>query len=221
MSSGVSPRRRQAGLVLAVGLGVVAILVGLYRTPARAILPPVVAHLDADPTTTVAAAPATPAATVTSVPARSTTSTTAIDPPPVSSPISAGGSHPISTTTSGAAPTTTAPVPATTSTTAGYVAPHVTSKTYPGNLSYPDNVSARYSQATSAGQVSGSATWSGTAQLSITVACPGSAPVQQTGTSGLYVSTESSSGTCTVTIAEPAGTQASVSYSISIFFPSS
>jgi len=198
------PRARQAGVVLGVALAVVAILTALYKTPARAVLPSPVRNLDAPP---------------------ATTSTTRADPPPTTttvpgaSALGAPGQLAHIATPPASTTTTTAPSPPATTTTV-YVAPHVASQSYPGNLTYPDNISARYSETTTAGEVSGSATWSGTPDLTITVSCPGSPSASQTGTSGLYVSASSSGGTCDITIAEPSSEQATVSYTLSVQYPS-
>ena len=89
-----------------------------------------------------------------------------------------------------------------------------------GNLTYPGNVSALYTVPAS-GLVTATATWSGAADLSLSIACPGR-QTQQTGPTGLSVSVAGttpeggSTGTCAVTIAEPTGTEATVSYSLSV-----
>ena len=115
-----------------------------------------------------------------------------------------------STTTSSTTTTTEAPT---------YVAPHVATASWPGNLGDP-YTSASYQITTTGGEVSASATWSGTPTLSVNVSCTGAAQTQS-GSSGLYVSVDAESGSCTITLAEPAGIEDSVSYSLTTNYPSS
>lgn len=87
----------------------------------------------------------------------------------------------------------------------------------PGNLEYPDDVSAAY-PVTSGGGVSASATWTGTASLDLSLACPGG-EIRQTGPSGLALSMAAPAGQCTVTLSEPAGVEATVSYTLLLQYP--
>ncbi len=94
-----------------------------------------------------------------------------------------------------------------------------TTTTDPGFLAYPGNVSASY-PVTAAGPVSASASWTGSSDLSLSVSCPGRQD-QKTGPSGLSVAIGAAAATtgaadCTVVIAEPVGTEATVSYSLTI-----
>jgi hypothetical protein len=91
--------------------------------------------------------------------------------------------------------------------------------TDPGYLSYPDDVSAAYPVA-SAGPVTATASWSGGADLSLAVTCPGRQD-QVTGASTLTATVGAATSaagadTCTVTVAEEAGTEATVSYSLTV-----
>ncbi len=94
----------------------------------------------------------------------------------------------------------------------------VVSQSWPGNLEYPDDVAATFALRTSGGVVSATAAWSGTPALSISVRCDGAGRTA-TGTTGLYVAAVAGPGTCAVTIAEPAGTEAVVSYSLVTHYP--
>lgn len=87
-----------------------------------------------------------------------------------------------------------------------------------GNLTYPDNVSALYSFP-GTGPVEATATWSGTPELTLSISCVGRTSTR-TGTSGLSVSVpqavSGTTGTCTVSLTEPTGVRAQVSYSIDV-----
>lgn len=58
------------------------------------------------------------------------------------------------------------------------------------------------------------ATWSGTTSLELAITCPGGLSVSRTGSSGLSLEMDDShgGGDCTVTLAEPPGVRADVSY---------
>ncbi|MDA8359010.1 MAG: hypothetical protein M0Z95_22540 [Actinomycetota bacterium] len=86
----------------------------------------------------------------------------------------------------------------------------------PGNLEYPDNISASYPVPAGAG-VTASATWSGVPELTLSIDCP-TGHVSRTGSSGLSVSVPSGGGqgTCDVVIAETASASGTVSYSLDI-----
>jgi hypothetical protein len=122
---------------------------------------------------------------------------------------------------------TTAPVPqvttqaSTTTTTQAptYVPPHVATQNWPGNLGDP-YTSASYQLNTTGGEVSASATWSGTPTLNLQVTCAG-ATNSQGGPTGLYVSVDAGAGSCTIALSEPTGAEASVSYSLTVSFPTS
>lgn len=87
----------------------------------------------------------------------------------------------------------------------------------PGNLEFPDNVSATYPLA-SGGGVTASATWTGAPALELSVDCPGGQS-GRTGPSGLAVSVAGPAGACTVTLAEPAGIEATVAYTLDLQYP--
>jgi hypothetical protein len=72
---------------------------------------------------------------------------------------------------------------------------------------------------TTGGEVSATSSRSGTPDLSISISCPTS-NASQSGSSGLYVSVTSSPGTCRVTVAEPSDGRATVSYTVSLRYPS-
>lgn len=119
-------------------------------------------------------------------------------------------------------PTSTAPF---TTLASGTTSAAVTTTTSPastrsevGNLTYPDNVSALYSFP-DPGALEATATWTGGAELTLSVVCPGRTTTR-TGGTGLSVSvsqgTSGDGGTCTVSISEPTTVRAEVSYSIDV-----
>lgn len=116
-----------------------------------------------------------------------------------------------STTRTTATTATTAP-PTTTTAAAG------TTQTEIGNLTYPDNVAAEYA-VPGGGAVQVTATWSGTPDLTLSIACP-ARTARRSGASELSVSVPQpapgNDATCTVAIAEPTGVEATVSYSLAV-----
>jgi hypothetical protein len=157
----------------------------------------------ADPTTT-----ATPTATLASTGAARTDTTSGSA---VTTTTLGGGAGQQATTTTSVPPDPGGAVDAT-----DVSAP---STTDPGYLDYPDDVSATYSL-DAAGPVVATATWTGAADLTLSISCPGRQD-QQTGPSGLSVSVGAATATagsdsCAVTIDEPAGTQATAAYSLAI-----
>ncbi len=116
---------------------------------------------------------------------------------------------PVTTTTS-----TTVPAPAGTTT-----VPAVTVDAQPGNLEYPDNISAQY-PVDSGGGASAVADFSGAAVLGLSVTCPGG-QVQRDGASGVSVSVGGPAGTCTVDISETTPQAAPVSYTLTVQYPRS
>jgi hypothetical protein len=76
-----------------------------------------------------------------------------------------------------------------------------------------------YSVSTTGGEVSAASNWSGTPDLSLEISCPTS-HTSKTGPTGLYVSVTSTPGMCEVTIAEPSDEQATVSYILTLQYPS-
>ncbi len=98
------------------------------------------------------------------------------------------------------------------------LAPALVSTRWPGNFQYPDDVTATYAVDTSGGVVSATAAWSGAAVLTIGVSCLGGARTSS-GTTGLYVSAVGDPGTCSITITEPPGVAAVVSYSLVAHYP--
>lgn len=160
-----------------------------------------------EPRTTISA-PLTPTTTSTAVPRSTTTNTLVKQDTGVTgttAPTTPTGTQSTSTTTTTQAPT--------------YVPPHVTTQNWPGNLGDP-YTSASYQLNTTGGEVSASATWSGTPTLTLQVTCAG-ATNSQSGPTGLYVSVDAGAGSCTITLSEPTGTGATVSYSLAADFPSS
>ena len=110
--------------------------------------------------------------------------------------------------------TTTAPaVPAPTTTTL----PAVETDSQPGNLEYPDNVSAQY-PIDSGGGVSVVADFSGASALDLSVSCPGG-QADRAGASGLSVSVGGPAGPCTVEVSEPSPQSAPVSYTLTVQYP--
>jgi hypothetical protein len=90
----------------------------------------------------------------------------------------------------------------------------VATQSDPGNLEYPDNVSAAYPvEAVTAG-VSVTATWVGASALSLSVDCPDGTQ-SRSGPSGLTVAS-TGTGDCVVTLSEPPATNETVSYSLTI-----
>jgi hypothetical protein len=78
-------------------------------------------------------------------------------------------------------------------------------------------VSAAYPVA-SAGGLSASATWTGTPTLELSLDCPGGES-EQAGSSGLSLSIAGPAGDCTVTLSEPSGVEATVSYMLVLQYP--
>ena len=115
---------------------------------------------------------------------------------------------PFDTLTSGSTPS------ATTTTTS----PTASTRSEVGNLTYPDNVTALYSFP-EAGPLEATATWTGGAELTLSVACPGRTATK-TGPSALSVSVPGGApgngDTCTVSISESTTLRAEVSYSIDV-----
>ena len=167
------------------------------------------ASASTSPTTVPASAttsPATvPTTSPTTVPASASTSPTRLAPPrrdhPAVGPPPRRAAHPV-------APAPSAPV----------LAPALVSARWPGNFQYPDDVAATYAVETSGGVVSATAAWSGAAVLTIGVSCHGGA-LTSSGTTGLYVSAVGDPGTCSITISEPPGVAAVVSYFLVAHYP--
>jgi hypothetical protein len=120
-----------------------------------------------------------------------------------------------SSTTTSTTTTTTVQTASATTTTLSAGGAETGTGTYPGNLEYPDNVSASYPLSVDGGTLSASAQWTGTSVLSLRSDCP-SGSASRTGPSGLSLTVAPGSGTCTVTLSEPPGTESTVSYSITI-----
>jgi hypothetical protein len=100
-----------------------------------------------------------------------------------------------------------------------YVAPHVGSQSWPGNLGAP-YTSASYQVTTTGGEVSAQSSWSGTPTLSLEVSC-GGVTKSLSGGSGLYVAVDAGVGSCTIVLSEPAGTSVAVSYTLMASYPTS
>lgn len=114
--------------------------------------------------------------------------------------------------------TTGAPSTSTTATVTTTTTPGGSTRSEVGNLTYPDNVTARYSFPDT-GPLEATATWDGGMTLTLAVACPGRTATR-TGSSALSVSVPQGgpgdTGTCTVSISEPTALQAEVSYSLDV-----
>ncbi len=161
------------------------------------------ASASTSPTTVPTTSPSTvPTTSPSTVP---TTSPTRLAPPrrdhPAVGPPPRRAAHPV-------APAPSAPV----------LAPALVSARWPGNFQYPDDVAATYAVETSGGVVSATAAWSGAAVLTIGVSCHGGARTSS-GTTGLYVSAVGDPGTCSITISEPPGVAAVVSYFLVAHYP--
>jgi len=109
--------------------------------------------------------------------------------------------------------------PTTTPTTSTTTVPAVTVDSDPGNLEYPDNISAQY-PVDSGGGVSAVADFSGAAVLGLSVTCPGGR-AQRDGASGVSVSIGGPAGTCTVDVAETTPQAAPVAYTLTVQYPRS
>ena len=120
--------------------------------------------------------------------------------------------------------TATATASTTTSTTPP-VAPHhhhcrarPATRSEVGNLTYPDNVTAVY-EVPGTGQVGVTATWSGTPDLTSPSRAPTgrrTAPAAPASTVTVPAPAAGDPGTCSVTIAEPTGVEATVSYTLAV-----
>ncbi len=158
------------------------------------------------PTTQPGSGRAPPIATVSSP--GSTTATT-------SPPSTTAASVPSTVAPPGTTTTTAPAVPAPTTTTP----PAVETESQPGNLEYPDNVSAQY-PIDSGGGVSVVADFSGAPALDLSVSCPGG-QADRDGASGVSVSVGGPAGPCTVEISEPSPQSAPVSYTLTVQYPPS
>jgi len=136
-------------------------------------------------------------------PASSTSTTQVPGAPPLTSPAGAGVTSPSVPETH----LTTSTAPA--------------ARTDPGNLVYPDNISASY-PVPAGGGVTATATWSGSPTLSLGLTCP-SGHVARSGPSGLSISLPvpaGAPGMCTVSISETPSLPGTVSYVLVIGTPS-
>lgn len=164
-----------------------------------------------DPTTTVptsdpTAGPGAPIATVSAPGGLGATEPSGPSgaAPPAPVPLIAVPSTTTTTTTTTGPVTTTTTVP-------------VTTDTDPGNLEYPDNVSAQY-PVDSGGGVSVVADFSGAPALDLSVTCPGG-HTDRDGASGVSVTVGGPAGTCTVEVSEPTPQAAPVSYTLTVQYP--
>ncbi len=221
--------------VLAVTLALMALVAAVSsttrRAPSLATSHGTSAHRVRSPnvsvnSTTVPSDAITPAGTAGTASSIGATQEVARATPSNGDPTGAGGSAattaPVTPTS---APSSTVPTPAT-----GTVPPATTTPptvaasangtdTFPGNLEYPENISAQY-PVTTGGGVTATADWSGASDLTLAVACPGDQG-SRNGPSGLSVSVGGSAGTCTVTLSEPSSVQATVSYSLTVQYQGS
>ncbi|MDA8359250.1 MAG: hypothetical protein M0Z95_23770 [Actinomycetota bacterium] len=125
------------------------------------------------------------------------------------------------TTTTTSAPASPVSAPSTAAvpspTTAVSAAAAGTGQSDPGNLVYPENVSATY-QAPASNGVVASADWTGSPVLTLTISCP-TAHTSRSGPSGLSVSLPEPAGapgTCEVSVAETPSLPSTVSYLLTI-----
>ncbi len=163
---------------------------------------------------------ATEPRTTTSTTSSTATSTTVAKSTTSNSASKQGGGTPNTTVPITTTATQSTSISTTTTTQAPtYAPPHVATQNWPGNLDNP-YTSSSYQLNTTGGEVSASASWSGTPTLNLEVTCAG-ATNSQSGSTGLYVSVDAGSGSCTITLSEPTGTGASVSYSLSVSYPTS
>jgi hypothetical protein len=212
-------------LALAISVSVVMVLVLLlpHDPPTRRAG----ATSPGPGTTTTGSMPAGSTTTTTSLPSVTLPSVPVVDDGPSGTSdgtqepaTGAGGTQPaVAPTTVPSSTTTTAAPPTTTTTTTlpPYTPDHVGTQSWPGNLDDP-YTSATYQVTTTGGVVSASAKWSGTPTLSLTVSC-GSATQSKTAGSELYVSVNGPPGNCTIALAEPAGVEATVSYTLTATYP--
>jgi hypothetical protein len=107
-----------------------------------------------------------------------------------------------------------APIPNAPGSSASAVGPSPKTQTDPGNLEYPDNVSAQYSFSAVASGLRASATFSGATALTLAIDCP-DAQQSMTITNGSAVEV-AGSGACVITLSELTSDPATVSYSLSI-----
>ncbi|HVX23338.1 MAG TPA: hypothetical protein VHB02_18500 [Acidimicrobiales bacterium] len=215
------PSFKGPGLVVCLLVGLLLVVLMLIHDPNLVALNAATRGLGIAPPPSAAATTAPTTTTTTDPPAPATTSPPTTDPP-TTAPRTTTTGAPTPTVAPPAPPTTAATPSVVTTTTQGYVPPHIASQTQPGSLGYPTPgvVSATYTVTTSGGVVSGTGTWSGTPDLSITVTCPGGATSSQQGPSGLSVSATCPSGSASVTIAESTGVESTVSYNLVISYPS-
>jgi hypothetical protein len=212
--------RSQSLGVLALAMSVAVVIFGIFilphDAPAAPRLQPVAQNKSTGhkgKATNPASVVAPGATTTTTTPLLQTTTTLQAvtqESRATSDPESTVTTPPVTPTATTSTTTTQAPM---------YVSPHVGTESWPGNLDDP-YTSASYQLSTTGGEVSASATWSGTPTLSLEVTCAG-ATNTQSGPSGLYVSVDATAGSCTITLAEPAGTEASVSYTLVANYPTS
>jgi hypothetical protein len=111
------------------------------------------------------------------------------------------------------------PASSPTSTTSTLPPSRPVSAVFSGTLVSPSSSTAdTYSVPNFGGSVTASATWSGGAQLSLTVNCPGGQQ-SASGASGLTVSTTSLAGTCYVIIGAPQGSVVDAPYQLTVTYP--
>jgi hypothetical protein len=90
---------------------------------------------------------------------------------------------------------------------------------YPGagNIEYP-TVSATYAAA-GGGEITASATWTGTPTMQLSISCPDGIRATRSGASGLSVTVDDGAGggtSCEVTLAMPPDVAATVSYTLDV-----
>jgi len=203
-------------VALCAGLVVVAVLV-----VAR---PELLAHnavtkalgAPALPLSTTSTTDPSPATTTTTTTTSSTTTTTV----PVT-PVTTPTEDPTPTTVPEpvAVPTTVVPPEVTVPSVPSYRAPVIATTVEPGSFgAVAEVVSATYPITTTGGVVSVTGSWSGAVTLTLFVQCTRASPNSATGPSGLSVSAVCPAGAATVGASE--ATTATVSYSLTIRFPS-
>jgi hypothetical protein len=205
-SPGTSPgdgAARRAGGARLVTLGTThlpGVSGGTTASNARAATPSATATASGKPT---AGDPGTPAGKSGTGDGGATTVTTTPASPTGTVPGGTGGRAPPTTTTT----TITTPV-ATTTTVPG-------NQDESGNLVFPYDLSDYYNIDTVGGIVQATATWSGTEQMTLTIACNQNQQ-SRTGTSGFTLAIETRSSICSVEIAVPPEVTATVSFQLNI-----
>ena len=216
-----SPARPHSWAVLAVALGLMAVVIAATATSGRR-------HGRTDPVAAVGTQSGTAGPASDHPPGTQSTGTTE---PNALSPTSGGAASGGGTTGAvrlpeaanpGSASATVEPTTVGVTTTTATVSPvtasaaptQVTEAT-PGNLEYPTNISAIYQVSATAPTLSALTTFSGTPALELALTCTGGHVTQEV-TSGTPLTLNGASGSCTMSVALPSGVESTVSYSVAL-----